>query len=206
MTPDWISAIGTVGAVAVALFLFFWDRWSGKATLGVILRPEPPDWSFATLGHPTEEEPTQTVFVLRLAANNRGRATARTVEAIIHQVEQQKDGAWVPVQTFLPSNLRWTHTADRQLHLLVPEAPKLFDLGEVQQNGPADCILLVAITPQPTRAYNIFFPGMYRFSITLAAENAPAAHTRFELSFFPKWSSSDEAMICGGIKLTEVSS
>ena len=141
LTPDWISAVGTVGAVVVALFLFFWDRRSGKASLKVILRPQPPDWSFASLATDGDEEPYRVEFVLRLAAKNRGRATARTVEASIHDVERQKDGVWVLVDTFLPSNLRWTHTADRQLPSLIPEVAKHFDLGQVQQNGATrDCL------------------------------------------------------------------
>jgi hypothetical protein len=66
-------------------------------------------------------------------------------------------------------------------------------------------MLIVSVTPQPVRAYNVLFPGVYRFSITLAAENAPAVRTRFELSFRPSWSSSDEAQLSQGITLKEIS-
>jgi hypothetical protein len=143
------------------------------------------------------------VFVLRLIADNKGPATARVVEATIHDVEQEHEGAWITPKDFLPGNLRWTHTGERQLQLLITGAPKHFDLGEVRSNGQ-QCILVVALTPQPVRGYNILFPGKYRFRIALAAENAPVATSRFTLTFAPTWNATDEEAIIAGVRLEEL--
>jgi len=147
---------------------------------------------------------SETVFVLRLIADNKGRATARVVEVTIHDVEKDHEGAWIPTKDFLPGNLRWTHTGERQLQLLIPRAPKHFDLGEVRPNG-TECVLVVALTPQPVRAYNVLFPGKYRFRATLAAENASVATSLFMLAFTPMWNPTNEEALIAGIRLEQLS-
>ena len=106
MTPDWISAVGTVGAVVLALFLFFWEKRAGVARLLLRVNSAAPYWGFALRARPDQQENPDEVFILRLSVENKGPATARTVEVVVHDLQVKKDDTWSPNPSFLPSSLR----------------------------------------------------------------------------------------------------
>jgi hypothetical protein len=189
LSPDGFSAIGTVAAVLIALVFFYLDRRRSRTTLTLQYSGETPPCGFVSVQvGPDEIQQSEERFMVRLLVHNKGPATARTVEAVVAQLRKWEGGSWVPVPSLLPSNLRWTHTGPEQQHLplIISGAPKLIDLGELRQNADSTLFLFM-VTPQPRNVYNLLFPGRYDFTVTVAAENAPARGCRFELTLSQEW-------------------
>ncbi len=157
-----------------------------KAHLSIRFRPEEPDWSVAKTGK------GERVFYLRLRVENEGPATARTVEADIHDVRVMKDGAWSPIEpAFLHSNLEWTHLGTPHRAILGRHIPKLVNLAGVHPNRK----LVFTISPDPLLKYHHLLPGKYRFCVTIAAENAPPVRQQYEIEFSGIWRDSKEEML-----------
>lgn len=204
--PDWVGAIATAAAVVVALLMSFVGRLLSRAHLGIHAVSEPPDWSFGFIANPDAPDGHEPVFVVRLRVENRGPDAARNVEAVVHSVERRQSGEWSRVTTFLPSSLRWTHIADRQLPLLVPKTTRHVDLGELRRTTyvAGDAIFLFALVPQPALAYNILHPGEWRCSVTVAAENARPRRATFEFVVTGDWDAEDSVMAKTGLRLRRI--
>jgi len=201
--PEWVSAIATVAAVVAAFLLFIATRHLLKARLRIHLVPDPPDWSSGLVANSEAPDGPERVFVVRLRVENRGPDAARNVEAVVHGLRRKQDGRWVDAATFLPSTLRWTHVGDRQLPLLLPKTTRHLDLADIRRTTHIgqDAVFVFALAPMPTFVYYLLHPGEYRFSVTVAAENARPRRADFELRLTGDWDPEDAVMAKKGLTL-----
>src|SRR6266849_6272550 len=83
MTPDWLTGIGTIAAVLVALLLAVFHeplrRLFWHPTLEILVENEPPDCHLTTLIN-VETGAQAACYYFRLRIKNSGNASAEVVE------------------------------------------------------------------------------------------------------------------------------
>src|SRR4029077_1451997 len=100
---DWLTAIGTVGAVVLVLFKDWVYAWWKRPQLEVRFTPSRQCFHKTTGGVPAKD-----LFYYRLQVANTGRSAARNVEVFARAVYRQTStGAWADVARFLPEWLSW---------------------------------------------------------------------------------------------------
>jgi hypothetical protein len=191
---DWLTAIGTVGAVALALFFAFVEKIWQRPRLEISVNFKPPDCGMGV--------PHSKALFLRLRVANRGRSAARSLEATIQQMCQREGDFWIQVPSFLPSNLLWTHVSAPILPNLLPGLERNLDLAQIlEPTKPSLARLAFILSVVPAREYNVLDPGAYRFSVTVGAENAKAVTQVFELTLSGKWFADEDKMLSDGVRL-----
>ncbi|MGD0590740.1 MAG: hypothetical protein ABSA44_08080 [Bacteroidota bacterium] len=220
---DWLQAIGTIGAVIVALFFFFWERireWWNKPHLGISLQFNPPDCHrIITVAQRDDGRIVNPdAFWFRLTASNKGRNSAKDLEAIISNMERKNNNTWETYSPFLPSNLKWTHISTQYLPMLLPKTEKKLDLGHIMdpnfrraflsERNPAltnipnaQALFHFEVATQPSNGYNNIPPGEYRFELIVGAANCSPISTIISLSFSGNWNRQEDLMLQREINL-----
>src|SRR5712692_2669572 len=113
MTAEWLTAIGTLAAVVVALLLAIFHEhfrtlcW--HPTLELLIENRPPD-SHLTILTSSETGIQANCYYFRIRVRNRGNAIAETVELFIEEVSHRRaDGIFEKWEDFLPLNLLWSN-------------------------------------------------------------------------------------------------
>jgi len=139
---QWAAASATFLAVLVALFKDEILRWWRKPKLTVSIVLQPPDCHKTTLDY--EVRRTTVVYgsaecyYLRLWVANEGQTRAERVQVFAAKLfRRTADGSFKQVDSFLPMNLRWSHSqqGSRAPEIFAdgisPEMGKRCDLGRV---------------------------------------------------------------------------
>ncbi len=212
ISASWVSAIGTLLAVIVALFVTFRDKRLSRAKLSLSVHNTPPDWCHVLRKFSADHE--VWVFVPRFRVANAGPAAAKSVEAVLHNLEKRNENEWELQQNFLGGKLPWTDEGERRLPLLIPGIAKLVDLGEIklQESLDNDYTIMKFSLPSDTDTSvdeNLLMSGdksgpfQYRFQITIAAENARPVSYTLKLKITGEWRGPGEskAMAKDGVAL-----
>lgn len=173
-----LTAVGTCGAVLVALFLPpLRTRWRRPILKITAFKCEPPYFRKARRLNELNETVGYGHFVM-IRLKNKGKTLARRTQPILTAVgsfssdEWRKNENWAPV--YLPWSLDETimfatgqPTQERDL---VPKRPYFFDLGFWGHEHPNEFALRAfnVPTPQPDK----YPPGKHCFEIQIYAENA----------------------------------
>lgn len=169
---DWLTAIGTLLAVIVALFAARIERWwRGYPKLNLIIEPNnvlPPD--------------REGKVMIVLPIENTGTYLAEQVEVFVKSIHQKDplSGSYEQVKRIVPMSLRWNHSESSPANIFVTISSKM----------QRYCILgaLKSSTKEPnlhTQDDNVYFelwtehkrsatanellPGRYQIEILLAA-------------------------------------
>jgi hypothetical protein len=232
-TPEWLTAIGTVGAVVVALLLALWGQWVGQLLFHPVLnldaRVQRPDadkvrrYRLDASGYPIAD--LGEYYYFRLAVTNKGRTAAENVQVFLSKVELVRDHGLETVSRFTPMNLIWANTEqmppkDRVTRpLLLADTPPVYcDLAHVGQphkrllqgaedleNVPAYKAVLGLDVQVPTYSKgHLLEPGTYHFSLTLAASNCRSTHYVVKVSFPGDWLPDVEEMFKTGFKMVSL--
>jgi hypothetical protein len=151
-TTKWLTAIGTAGAVVVALVIALFQeklrRWYYHPTLEVSASPKLPDCTklpYVQVPHVSFSESNQPIMVprrettsyyLRILVKNNGRETARNVEVYAKKLvrHRKSDSQWEKDARFPPMNLVWSNSEPDQrnyLRFLPPGMSKHCDVGHI---------------------------------------------------------------------------
>jgi hypothetical protein len=213
LTPDWLTAIGTVGSVVLALLLALWGEeithWFVRPRLSLKARVRRPD-AERTKRQKLSGQSAGTAYFFRLAVRNRGNAAARDVQVFLAGVERITKAGSEPVEQFTPMNLTWAYRGSSTLPTLLPDMPPTYcDLAHVDepepigfaqsQKGMASLVLDVEF-PANTLGH-VLAAGTYHFHVILAAENCRPRNYRLEIIFSGNWYSTEEKMFDAGFKM-----
>src|SRR5712692_11987050 len=113
MTAEWLTAIGTLAAVLVALLLAVFHEhlrtlcW--HPTLELFVENRPPDSHLTTLAN-SQTGIQAKCYYFRIRVQNSGNAIAKTVEVFVEEVSHRRaDGTFEKCEDFLPLNLLWSN-------------------------------------------------------------------------------------------------
>src|SRR5580704_6370844 len=120
-TAEWLTALGTVGAVVLALSLALYGeqvkRWTFHPALRLRAHVRRPDgdkvsrWAQFQDGRRIDLGES---WYFRLAVSNDGNETAEDVQVFLAKVERKHGHKFEKVIRFTPMNLRWTNTDDER--------------------------------------------------------------------------------------------
>ncbi len=209
LTPEWLTAIGTVGTAMLALLLAAGD-WIQRLfvhpklhTDAIVEAPSAQKimWR-STAGIDLGE-----VWYFRLRITNRGKAAARDVQVFLANVDEANNGKLTPVKEFLPMFLKWSNTDMVTTPTLWPDMPRFCDLvhitdPEIKQNFKEDLpgvrqlrgVLALDLEVRPNRRGHLLEPGSYQFELKIAAKNSRPQTVKIQVNFDGLWYPDEEEM------------
>jgi hypothetical protein len=231
-TPEWLTAIGTVGAVVLALVLALWGQWIGQLFFRPVLvlaaRVQLPDTTKVRRHVQLSDGRLIDLgeyYYFRLAITNEGNTAARDVQLFLAEVQRVEGEKIDIVSRFTPMNLIWTNTQqlpakDRVTRsVLLAHTPPLYcdlaHVGEPQRrkqpgeedldNVPPDKAVLGLDVEVPTYSKgHLLEPGIYHFTLTLAASNCRSTDHLVWVSFPGDWFPEVDEMLAKGFKMEKL--
>jgi hypothetical protein len=196
---DLLTAIGTVGAVIVAIFLPIIQHFLNKPKLKVGLNFSPPDCHI-TLAKRGDNY--IDVFLMRFFVQNKGRSTAKNLEVTVDKIFLKSNGDWEICSNFLSSNLLWTNQNGSVLNNLLPKSRRNVDLAYIYKpvvsvRNQDETEMVVCISNIIFDDFNRFYPGDYKFVIIVGGSNCDPITKEFIISFKEDWES--EALLIKSI-------
>jgi hypothetical protein len=209
LTPDWLTAIGTVGTAVLALLLAASD-WIERIFIHPKLELDAsvkPPSAQKTVWRSTGGKELGDVWYFRLAITNRGRAVARDVHVFLANVEELKNGKFIPVKRFSPMFLKWAHLGGVTTPTLWPDMPRFCDLAHMTSPdkkqllnedlhgvGQLRGVLVLDVEVKPNQQGDLLEAGTYRFELKLAAANYRPRTVTIRVQFDGLWYPDEEEM------------
>jgi len=176
---DWGTAIGTVGATAVAASVVVRGRLKQpKLTLSFI-SPAHPDVLPVPEHAPGDGRTTLIAYVYLSVTNARRRVAATDVEVLLKEVEivdQPRDGAAPAPFGLGDMALKWSNSPDATRAVVPPGATRRLDFLRIE-NGRGTKGKLPAIVetrPEPSNERHHLPPAKVRFELMVTASNSDA--------------------------------
>jgi hypothetical protein len=222
MTPDWLTAIGTLAAAVVALVVAVFHKhlsslfW--RPVLSIVVENRPPDCHLTTLTN-LQTGVQAPCYYFRLRVHNNGNASAETVEVFIEEIQRRRaDGTFETWQGFLPLNLRWAHYGTPYFPQIPPRVYKHCDLGHIvdpsmRQQFPgedypplgipaAETLICLDLVVKPATRTYLIPRGVYRLVLVAAAANAHLVRRTIEMNLTGQWFADEDRMFREGIGFT----
>jgi hypothetical protein len=210
---QWVGAIATSFAVAVALFKDEALRRYRRPKLGVRLKPEPPDCLLVPSAIVYEVNTGRVlwsggIYWLRLWVENVGIGRSEQVQVFASELFRKgANDRFASVAEFEPMNLRWSNSRD-------PNNPEIFARGISRHFGkhcdlcsisdpanPTDhdgyigqCVGTLQLEVVPGGDRNRLPPGDYVVKIRVGAANADPVTVHVQINIKGPWSPDRETM------------
>ncbi|MCI0662201.1 MAG: hypothetical protein L0220_14115 [Acidobacteria bacterium] len=227
------SAAATTAAVFVALFREPFFSWWRRPKLTVRAGQSPPDIdkipfveTYVSGSYLSQPRPIAMSFTdsyyLRLWIKNEGKSRAEKVQVFVIGVYREiANHTLVPVDSFLPMNLRWAFGTETNPVVFadgispgmgvhcnfarVLDPKQRISLGdEHPEAGPGQTVLHIETELKPTNLCNVLPPGTYHLELMLAGANCkPTSHT-VEITLTGKWFDDRERMLRDGVTMRVV--
>jgi hypothetical protein len=214
-TAEWLTAVGTVGAVVLALVLALW----GEEIRRLVARPQlslkthvgRPD-SVSVKRETTAGSSSGTAYFFRLAVRNSGNTAAREVQVFLDSVERVVNGKSEKVAECTPMNLLWSYRRNATLPTLLPKMPPTYcDLVHVEEPQPGwnpleqrDASLVLDVEFPSNTGGHVLGAGTYFVRIILAGANCRPRRYKLEVVFPGSWFAQEEKMFDVGFKMRAV--
>lgn len=220
----WASAFVTFLAVLVALFRDEIRGWWYRPVLTAVIRLSAPDChkTFLVADNPMEQLAQRgDCYYFRIWVENIGKHRAEKVQVFVARLlKKRADGSYGEVQSFLPMNLRWSHSYERPeifAEGLSPEMGKHCDFGHIldprfrialssQSTHPFpkdETVLELDLEVQPNTMSHLLPKGVYKIQVKIAAANALPTTKWWEINLTGNWYSDEGKMFSEGIGIKE---
>ncbi len=224
----WVGSIATFLAVLVALFKEELVRMWRRPKLNARIKLAAPDC------HKTQmtifDQKTGSVlgqaecYYFRLWVENSGNQRAEKIQVFVSKLlRRHADDLLVEDKSFLPMNLKWSHSQ------LSPLGPEIFADGISPQMGKhcdfghiidpskramfghvlptvisGKTILAMDLEVAPATLSHLIPPGIYRFELKLAAANLEPITKVIEINLTGDWHTDENKMFSDGIGMKEI--
>jgi hypothetical protein len=223
---QWLSAVGTITAVLYALFKEqLLSRWR-QPKLTVIARQHPPDIDYIPFSYPTTLAPPgyPTVYAstggycLRLWIHNDGDTRAEKVQVFVSKVLRDRAGDFIPVESFIPMNLRWGFGSETPTHAEVfadgisPGMGVHCNLAQVldpsnrkaagddhPRANPEETVIRLTTEMNPNNGCNVFAKGTYKLTLLIAGSNCRPKEYTLQITLDGRWFGEREKMLQDGV-------
>jgi len=201
-----VAAIGTVGAVIVALFKDELLSRLRRPDFQLRINMGSPDCNKTDVVGPDER--MTMGYAMRLWVKNSGGSTARRVQVFVDSLERAlPDGGYETVSSFLPMNLTWSHSQ-------VGSPPVVFSEGIAPDMGqhcnlamvpwpalpnPTSAALYLYTEVQPLTLSSVLDAGDYRLKLKVAADNRKPKDFSLLLRFEGVWHDDETEMFQRGV-------
>jgi hypothetical protein len=217
LTPEWLAASGTVGAVIVALVLALFGEKIGR----LVVRPK-LSMRKVRVGRPDSERTRRVLtrtggsagiaYFFRLAIRNRGNTAAHDVQVFLDSVERVVNGKPEKVTEYTPMNLVWAYRGSATLPTLLPDMPPTYcDLAHVDEPKPGldlgekqEASLVLDVEFPPNTRGHVLGAGTYYFHLILAGANCRPRYYQLEVIFPGSWLADESKMFDVGFKMRSV--
>lgn len=213
-SPEWLTAIGTIGATALALIIALWGEKIGhlvvRPILSLKLHVGRPDSECTKREIAITRAYAGTAYFFRLAIRNRGNAAAQNVQVFLASVKRVIGDNEESVSQFTPMNLLWAYRGNATLPTLLPNMPPVYcDLAHVEEPMPlgtplpekGNAVLALDVEFPPNTLGHVLEAGTYHIRLILAAANCRPRFYRLEVMFSGKWYAEESKMFDIGFKM-----
>jgi hypothetical protein len=197
LTPDWLTAVGTVGATVVALFLAA-QSWLRalflRPRLQIEVSASPPFLDT------TKTDSGDRVHYYRLSVENKSGTIAEGVHIFVDAIDKCENGSYAPAPRFRPMFLRWTHIGNITMPALWKDMPRFCDLlhitnptqkqnhGETLPDVPTHLgVLALDLEVKPNSMGHLLEPGAYRLKLKIAAANYRPREVAIAIEYDGMW-------------------
>jgi hypothetical protein len=214
LTPEWLTAFGTIGACVIALILALFSKriehWMDHPNLSVDAVVRRPDADRATRWQQLVPawRPVGEAWFFRLRVKNNGDVPARDVQVFLDHVERSDaSGNFSIVERFTPMNLRWAHSGKTTRDVLLPQIPVFCDFIHISDprqkeltgenlNGVAPEAGVMCLDVEvPTSSHgHLLEPGTYHFHLILGAKNIAPLPFAVQVMYSGTWSDDKDQM------------
>lgn len=195
-----VLSIITLLAVLVALLQEPIRKFLSKSKIKVEIRKTPPDCHQILLTNQRTGEAMGNTIYSRIRLTNLTRSNpAENVEVFIsHFWKINSNESKKEITTFLPMNLKWSHTHEIKSTIL-PSFHRYCDFGSFRQADKNVFLILDTIVqPNPVsggKVPNIIEAGKYEFQIDVSGSNIDPVCKRWKLEFNNKWHEDEDKML-----------
>jgi hypothetical protein len=224
----WVGSIATFIAVVVALFKEELVRLWRRPVLNARIKLAAPDChkTQMTIFDPKTNSVLDQAecYYFRLWVSNIGNHRAEKIQVFVSKLlRRHADGSFVEDNSFLPMNLRWSHSQ------LSSNGPEIFADGISPQMGkhcdfghiidpskrvmfghdlPAvtagKTILAMDLEMAPATLSHLIPPGVYRFELKLASSNSEPITKIIEITLTGNWFQDESKMFSDGVGMKEI--
>lgn len=210
---QWFAAVGTIGAVLVALFKDLILAWRRRPKLEVTCTKEVP-WTVRT---PIIVYTGQGVilwsgecYFVRIKVKNIGKTRAEKVQVSASKLEKQGlDGKFTEIPTILPLNMKWSNSPPNTPVVILDglssemtafcDIVSLCDPANPHQRKPAATppnitVGQLQLEVDPPGDLHLLSPGTYKLTLRLAAANVTPIDKELEFSHKGTWLANDAEM------------
>ncbi|HEY1801460.1 MAG TPA: hypothetical protein VGG46_11050 [Terriglobales bacterium] len=192
--PDWLTAIGTIGATVVALALAAqsWIRsFFTHPELQIEVSQFPPYSDRTTWINGA------AVHYYRLSVENKSGTIAQDVHVFVDSVDKlDEDGRAVPAPRFRPMFLKWAHLSAITMPALWKDIPRFCDLlhitdpdrkhdcGETLSSVPRGRgVMCLDLEAKANSLGHLLEPGVYRITLRVAATNCSPCKVVIQVNY-----------------------
>jgi hypothetical protein len=175
-TATVVAALGTVGAVVLALWLQVYRAWRRKPSLTMSYSADPNSGCWA----PVYREGHQALWLRFSVSNATGKDTARDVQVLVTRVETPSER-----RELVPGGpLHWTDLRSPTVDLPAGIS-RMIDIAQVElpadtQKGTA---LWLKVSPVPGDTRHRLEPGSYDVELAVTAQGIDADFSTAKLDF-----------------------
>jgi len=195
-----ILAIITLLALLVAFFQESIKKLLSRAKIKISINKFPPDCHQILLTNQQTGKPVGYTIYSRIRLANKSKInTSEDTEVFIAHFWKIVNGEKEEVKTFLPMNLKWSHTHEIKTNIL-PDFYRYCDFGSFRKRNNGDVILLIDTIVQPNpvsggKLPNLIEAGDYEFEIVVSGKNIKPQKKVYNLSFENEWKENEEEML-----------
>ena len=205
----WTGAIATFIAVIVALFKEDIVKFWRCPNLDLRVKLEAPDCQkipLQVINQSAGKKFRIDSYYLRLWIFNSGRVRVDRVQVFASKLlRQHADSEFKKEQSFLPMNLKWSHSQlsskgpEIFAEGISPDMGKHCDLGHIKKAETTKLELDLEVLPNT--GSHILTPGKYRLDIKIAAGNFKPITRTIEINLTGAWFDDEARMFSDGLGL-----
>lgn len=209
LDPSWWAIfvallLGVIGVFQEQIKRSFWKP---KLVIGFNL--EPPDSHKTKLTNRITGDFICNTYYLRAKIKNDGNFQAEDIEVMASELYKKgKNGRFIKDKSFLPLNLKWSHTGEITKEKIQPGLFKYLDFGHLlpsEGSSKNKIVLELDVEMKPNTGSHLIPPGEYRITLLIAANNTKLINKQFLLILKNDWRDDEGEMFNKIVVLSPIS-
>jgi hypothetical protein len=181
-----MTAIGTLGAAGVALYLGVFREYLMRPVIELKFYERIPPHLRQTPRYENNVKSSGYLYPISIGVTNTGRITAKNTSVVIKQMWTFNGSHWIRHPNWIPAPIRWAldekNPSPSDMKDLVPHRPYVFNLAALDSTTPNILDLKFFISPGNQLTW--YETGYYCFAVMVCAEGIGKPVMKF---FYVNW-------------------